>query len=100
MAAGDHLPDLPRSFYDSEGIGDLLVFLRQTGDQRFLVVLNLGHRPVTFDAGKEDLCGRVALSTFRDREGERFNGRGELRGGGGEKVIVRLDHGGRRSRQG
>ncbi|WP_020186679.1 alpha-amylase family glycosyl hydrolase [Methylopila sp. 73B] len=46
--------------------GDLLAYRRQDGEARLLVVLNLGPRPATFEAGAPT---RTLLSTHLDREG-------------------------------
>ena len=50
--------------------GDLLVYLREAAERRFLVVLNLGAEPDTF--ANENLVGggQVTLSTHPDRQGE------------------------------
>ena len=45
--------------------GDILAYERQHGQERFLVALNLGHRPHTLLL-PEGTTGRVLLSTFLD----------------------------------
>jgi alpha-glucosidase len=67
--------------------GDIIAYLREEGGSRFAVVLNFGGEPVTV-ALPEGLAGRVALSTYLDREGDRVDGKVELRGD--EGVVVRV----------
>ena len=57
--------------------GDLLAYERSAAGRRFVVVLNLGHEPLTTDAPAGP--GRVRISTHRDRDGEDVSGRVELR---------------------
>ncbi len=68
--------------------GDLLVYVREHEGERFLAVLNLGHKPesVTLD---KDYHGQIALSTNLDREGEHVAGKLAL--AADEGVLVRLD---------
>jgi alpha-glucosidase len=68
--------------------GDFLLFFREDGRRRLLVALNFrsgagGWRP------RGDPAGRILLSTFLDRERERFRGRLELRGN--EGVIAEME---------
>ena len=60
---------------------------RERDGHRFLVVLNLGHRPQAFTS--TNIEGRLALSTHLDRDDEKVAGALELRGE--EGVIVGLD---------
>ncbi len=72
-------------------IGELIAYVRRAGDRRFLVVLNLSDQPQAFTPPASEatpVTGRVALSTFLDREGESTQGKIELRGN--EGVIVEL----------
>ncbi|MBV9108069.1 MAG: DUF3459 domain-containing protein [Gemmatimonadetes bacterium] len=65
--------------------GDVLAYLREHGDSRFLVALNLGPSPASLDFGG----GReVALSTSTESREMRIRGRVDLRGG--EGIIARL----------
>jgi alpha-glucosidase len=70
--------------------GDLLAYIRKLGTQRFLMALNLGNDPhaVTFAAGLKS-CGRIAISTHLDREGELVHGDLNLRAN--EAVVIALD---------
>ena len=66
--------------------GDVLAWERAHGDDRFLVALNLGHRPASIEMDGE---GEIALTTHLDgREGERVGGRVELRPD--EGVVIRI----------
>ena len=67
--------------------GDLIAFTRTAGDDRFLVVLNLGSQEALFPLRKE-MSGECVLSTHLDREGEATGDALELRPD--EGVIVRL----------
>ena len=67
--------------------GQLLAYLREAGDQRFLVVLNLGSRPghLPLEGIGE---GELVISTDARREGERVTGRLVMLGD--DAVVVRL----------
>ncbi|MEY2932365.1 MAG: hypothetical protein RL033_3114 [Pseudomonadota bacterium] len=67
--------------------GQLVAFLREAGDDRFLVVLNLGSRPdhlTLSDVGE----GEIVISTDGRREGERVARRIVMLGD--DAVVVRL----------
>ena len=66
--------------------GDLLAFVRAHGDRRFLVLLNLGPAPCTFDCSERR--GRIVLSTHVDRDDEEVVGSVALRGD--EGVIIAI----------
>lgn len=70
--------------------GSLLAYLRQDGESRFLIVLNLGGEPATFRLTGDIGVGRpvIRLSTALDREGESVEEHLSLRGN--EGVIVDL----------
>ncbi|RDI57336.1 alpha-amylase family glycosyl hydrolase [Microvirga subterranea] len=61
-----------------EAQGDMLAYERRHGSERFVVALNLGHRPHTLvlPVGAN---GHVVLSTFLDRDDEPFDGQVSLR---------------------
>ena len=67
--------------------GDVLAYIRRASreERHFLVALNLGHQPQSLRA---NLSGTLAISTHRDRAGERIEGTIALRPD--EGVIVRL----------
>jgi alpha-glucosidase len=50
------------------GWGPLLAYIRERGGRRFLVLLNLGHRPCAFTVEGLSAGVRVVLSTHLDRE--------------------------------
>jgi len=58
-------------------IGDLLLFARSEGEERLLVALNMGEKPVRLPAKR--LAGAVLLSSGSDREGEAVAGALDLR---------------------
>ncbi len=69
--------------------GDLLAYIRNLGDRRLLIALNLGAEPhaVLFPAIEAD-PGRLLLSTHLDRQGEKITGEVNLRGN--EGVLIEL----------
>jgi alpha-glucosidase len=78
------------SYEPVEATGDfLLAYARETDGCHFLIVLNFGHEPTTFDPGGHGALGRIVLSTHLDRDGEKVDGALELRGD--EGVILELD---------
>ena len=67
----------------------LISYLRQPEtDSRFLVILNLTHRPCYFKSPSEDFIGKVEVCTAPELEGMRFGGVFALEGDMG--LIVRL----------
>lgn len=65
----------------------MLAFTRQAdGDKKFLVVLNLTHKPCYFDASKFHLEGKVVLGSVPELEGQKVSG--SLNLGGDEGVVV------------
>ncbi len=68
--------------------GDVLAYRRENGAQRFLVALNLGAEPRTLDLREIGITGRVALSTYLDRDGEHVAGSIRLRGDEGLIIEV------------
>jgi alpha-glucosidase len=69
--------------------GNLLLYLRETTAQRFLIGLNLGAEAirVAFEGGA--FSGTISISTNPFQEGARFNGSFDL--GGNEAVIIEVD---------
>jgi len=65
-----------------------LVVYRRGDERRFLVVANLMHAPTGYDL-RGDIAGRVVLSTFLDREGERVAAQLRLRAD--EGLLIALD---------
>jgi alpha-glucosidase len=69
--------------------GNLLVHIRALGDERLLVVLNLGAEATTLRS--EALSGTVVVSSFADRDGEAVAERVALRGGEGLLIALAVD---------
>jgi alpha-glucosidase len=59
--------------------GDVLLYVRQHGDERLLVALNLGQEPVGVAMGNAFLAGRLLLSSWLDRDDEPLQGGIDLR---------------------
>ena len=68
--------------------GEVLAFVREAGEERILVALNMGPAPAAMNLPAGLSEGRVLLSTFCDRAGERLSGALRLRGN--EGAVVRL----------
>jgi alpha-glucosidase len=66
---------------------ELLAYLRSFGEERYLVVLNLGHRSHLFMSA--EAVGEVVVGTDRAREGERVDGRVALMGDDG--LVIQLN---------
>ena len=67
----------------------LISFVRETSSaDRFLVVLNLTHRPCYFKSPSEDFQGTIEVCTARELEGREVNGILALEGDQG--LIIRL----------
>jgi alpha-glucosidase len=82
LSVGHYIP----MHFDSQSIS----YIRETpGASRFLIVLNLSHRPYYFKYPQTSLTGRIEISTSPDMEGITMQGKLDL--SGDEAVIVRLD---------
>jgi alpha-glucosidase len=68
--------------------GDLMLFIREHERERLLVALNLTDEPAAATLPAEVASGRVLLSSFNGRMGERVDGRIDLRPA--EGVIAEL----------
>jgi alpha-glucosidase len=68
--------------------GDVLAYERQHGTERFLVALNLGHKPHTISLPDETM-GRVLLSTSLDRSNELAGTQINLESN--EGLVIRLE---------
>jgi alpha-glucosidase len=68
--------------------GDLLMFLRETPDDRLLIALNLGEEPTTATSSLPPINGRLLLSSHLDRAGEPVRVNLNLRGN--EGAVVEL----------
>jgi alpha-glucosidase len=68
--------------------GNLLAYIRQSGDSRLLIVLNLGHAPALFKVPGIHPAGEIVASTHPDRHGTRAGE--EIALNGDEGIVVRL----------
>ena len=68
--------------------GDLLAYIREAQGKRFLMVLNLGHRPAQFSLQTTG-PGQIVVATETDREQHRVTDRLLLTGDDG--VVIELD---------
>jgi alpha-glucosidase len=66
----------------------LIAYLREAAGRRFLIVMNLTHRPCYFTP-PTPYSGTIEVSTFPEREGESLAGALNL--SGDEGMVVRLD---------
>lgn len=69
--------------------GNLIAYVREHGDSRWLVALNLGPGPCQLSLGAMPAGGQIAIATERRRENERVTDRLVLNGDDG--VVVRLE---------
>jgi alpha-glucosidase len=67
---------------------NLLVFTRELKDERILVALNFGGKPITTKLAPDEAAGRLLLSTAGDREDESVRGTIELRAH--EGIIMKV----------
>jgi alpha-glucosidase len=66
----------------------IIAYTRQADDRRFLIVLNLSHRPCYFTPEHQTLKGTIVISTYLEREGITISDTISL--SGDEGIIVRL----------
>ncbi|HYG01426.1 MAG TPA: alpha-amylase family glycosyl hydrolase [Chryseosolibacter sp.] len=67
----------------------LLVFTRHHRDDKFLIILNLTHKPAYFHQQTHDFTGSVIVSTHRDLEGNRVGG--TILVGGDEGLLIKVE---------
>ncbi|QCR23189.1 alpha-amylase family glycosyl hydrolase [Pontibacter sp. SGAir0037] len=67
----------------------MLAYIRVYEQQRFLIVLNLSHRPCYFKPKQETFKGTILLSCYPEREGEIISSTITL--SGDEGLIIKLD---------
>ncbi|TDE14491.1 alpha-amylase family glycosyl hydrolase [Dyadobacter psychrotolerans] len=67
----------------------IIAFIREKNSDRFLVILNLSHRPCYFRTQQSEYKGEIIISTETEREGARVEGTITL--SGDEGVLIRLD---------
>lgn len=80
LYAGDY-----KSVYSDKQV---LAFIREAAGTRFLIVLNLSHRPCYFHPENFSTCGIVEMSTEPERNGLAVEGEVSL--SGDEGLIIRL----------
>jgi alpha-glucosidase len=68
--------------------GNLLVYIRQFENTRFLIILNLSHRTCHFSMSRLAEEGKVVLDTIPEREGITVKGRVSLHGD--EAMVIKL----------
>ncbi len=68
--------------------GALLMFVRETAEDRLLIALNLGSEPITAEFAAGHMGKRLVLSSHLDREGDIGRGSIELRGH--EGAVIEL----------
>jgi alpha-glucosidase len=71
--------------------GDLLLYVRQHGDERMLISLNLGREAAVVAFPDRELRGEIVVSSAGDRDGEKVEGELGLRGD--EGIVVSLASG-------
>jgi alpha-glucosidase len=82
-------PALHRGDYIPAGIeGELMCYIREWEDTRFLICVNLGNEKVSFKPAFE-WSGKVAVSNKMEMENSKIHGRIELDGGDG--WVIHLD---------
>ena len=74
--------------------GEVLVFVRQLGDESVLVALNFGSGVATVDIGQKGPLGRILLSSGGGREGEQVAGSLALHGDEGLVIAPETNWGG------
>ena len=75
-------------FEPMEAGEDLLTYVRRDQESAFLIALNLGSQAQLVNFSNKASEGRIALSTYLDRSGDRVRGELELRAE--EGLLVRL----------
>ncbi len=81
-----HIGDYAPVYSDHQ----ILSFLREFADApRFLIILNLTHRPAYLRQPHSSFSGTIAVSTGGDREGEHVEGTISL--GCDEGIVIKLD---------
>lgn len=82
LSVGDYSP----VYSDNQ----MLAFIREVeGHQRFLILLNLSHRPCYFKPQHFSFKGKVLIATFPEREGTVYSNTISL--SGDEGIIIKLE---------
>ncbi|AKD04530.1 alpha-amylase family glycosyl hydrolase [Pontibacter korlensis] len=69
--------------------GSLLAFIRKTESKKYLVVLNLSHKPCIFRLNTQEYKGTIVLATSPEREGKTIEANISLYGD--EGILIELD---------
>ena len=80
LHTGDYRPVISK--------GPILAYLRTTSEQRFLVLLNLSHKPCHFKAEHFQFEGTIEIDTLPEREGTQVSNLVSL--SGDEGMVIRL----------
>ncbi len=67
----------------------MIAYIREAGETRFLIVLNLSHRPCYFRSGSTPLEGTIEIATTLELEGTSVGN--DINLSGDEGIIVRLN---------
>lgn len=68
--------------------GHAFAYIREHGNERFLIVLNLGNTPYTFESDSVDMKGTVILGTHQEHESTTIDQSIKLRGN--EGMIIKM----------
>lgn len=68
--------------------GNVMSYIRELGEKRFLVALNLGNKPEIFTTTVVEIHGKIILDTYLEREGTRVEDHLELKAN--EGVVIEL----------
>ncbi|OKL41703.1 alpha-amylase family glycosyl hydrolase [Pontibacter flavimaris] len=80
LCVGDYAPVITS--------GPLVAYIRKSAGKKFLVVLNLSHKPCTLRQEHQNFKGRIVLSTDPEREGLHVEGNISLYGDEGMLVAL------------
>ena len=71
--------------------GDLLLYFRESTDERFLVGLNMGSQPTAITFKDSRIAGTILLSSTAERDGEVIHDHIDFQGH--EALLIKLDRG-------
>ncbi len=82
-------PALQVGSYEPAGIkNEVFAYIRQYEEKRFLIVLNTGNSPETFEVEHIDIAGTVIIATHPQRKGFRIEGGIELQAN--EGLVIEM----------
>ncbi|WP_407167510.1 alpha-amylase family glycosyl hydrolase [Bradyrhizobium sp. ORS 111] len=89
IALRKRMPQLVRGTYEPVAAhGDVLLYRRRSAEGAAVIALNLGTEPAAITSSAIGFSNEILLSTLMDRQGEKIEGKLELRGN--EGVILGL----------